>query len=160
MIWLNSEVCPWREKMLIACAGRRKSELPVITSIQTDRPMSGFTYDELPDIRKSLSQLHAEIGMGNEDKSFSSLSQRPSIQIHCAKPSHHPVHVSPGRYPRLWVFELPHINPLREHYGVVSIQVLRGVEKHMADGGRQPTNILKLILIRHPLQTGKKLFMA
>lgn len=112
---LNPEVCPWREKMLIACAGRRKSELSVINSIQTDRPMSGFTYDELPDIRKSLSQLDAEIGMGNEDKSFSLLSQRPSIQIHCAEPSHHPVHVSPGRYPRLWVFELPHINPLREH---------------------------------------------
>ncbi len=53
-----------------------------------------------------------------------------------------------------------HVDPLGKHKGIVSIQVLCRIQEHVADGGRDPANVLILVPARHFLQTGKNFFLA
>jgi hypothetical protein len=43
---------------------------------EADRPVSASTHDEVPDIRKRLSQFLAEVGMGDGDESFANSPYR------------------------------------------------------------------------------------
>jgi len=59
---------------------------------EADRPASASTHDEVPDIRRRLSQFLAEVGMGDGDESFSSLPKRLSMQIHRTEFGEHRPH--------------------------------------------------------------------
>jgi hypothetical protein len=108
MTYLGSQNLAIQKKGLLTTASRvsKKAVFRLYLRYETDRPASASTHYEVSDIRKSLSQLQAEVGVSNGDESFSPLSQRLSMQVHRTELGHHPVHVPPGRYHTGTGFEL------------------------------------------------------